>query len=96
MIEVAVDEAGGMTGNCVVDVAKVLVEEMSEEVDVTVVLIDKELEKVESCVVNNFVVLYVVGDEGLKAEKVDREKVIKVVGLRVMEGTIGSQSLGNR
>lgn len=79
-----------------VDVAKVLVEEMSEEVDVTVVLIDKELEKVESCVVNNFVVLYVVGDEGLEAEKVDREKVIKVVGLRVMEGTIGSQSLGNR
>lgn len=95
MIEVAVDEAGGMTGNCIVDVAKVLVEEMSEEVDVTV-LIDKELEKVESCVVNNFVVLYVVGDEGLEAEKVDREKVIKVVGLRVMEGTIGSQSLGNR
>ena len=85
-----------MTGNCMVDVAKVLVEEMSEEVDVTVVLIDKELEKVESCVVNNFVVLYVVGDEGLEAEKVDREKVIKVVGLRVMEGTIGSQSLGNR
>ena len=90
MIEVAVDEVKGMTDNCIVDVGKVLVEEIFEEVDVTVVLIDRELEKVESCVINNFVVLYVVGDEGLEAEKVDREKVIKIVGLRVMKGTIDS------
>ena len=89
MIEVAVDEvlAGGTTGNCMLDVTEVLGEEMSEDVDIAEVLVAKGLEKVESCVVNKFGVLV---EEKLKAERFDRETVFRVVGLRVMEGTIGS------
>ena len=103
-VVVDVDEllSEAMAGDCIVGVATVLREEKVEEVDILALLVDERDEKVDNRVVEMSTVLFEVRaeemdgcpaeeEESLKAEKVDREKVIKVVGFTLMEGTVDGQ-----
>lgn len=58
---------------------------MFEEVNIIIVLIDKELEKIESYIINNFIILYIIKDKRLKIKKVDWKKIIKIIELRVIK-----------
>ncbi len=83
---IGVDEVlvKGMTGDCMIDVAEVLAEDIAEEVDITATLVDERL--VNICVVDVVTVLLekvndrIIEDAGLlKAVRVGPKEVMKVV-----------------